>query len=473
MKIGLFLAVLGAVALSCALIISPVAHPADVSDIFAMWPDTKTAIAMTIVPALNYRARGITGVRADGSGVAQILNELKSTFEQFKAAREDEIKGINAKFADVVTTEKVDRINKDIEALNKAVNDANQLIAAAAVGGAGGISHDPDVVEHATAFNKWFRKGVDNGLSDLEVKAKLTTQSDPDGGYMVPSETEATIDRILGTVSAIRGLARVVQISTSEYKKLVNVGGATSGWVGEEDDRQETATPKLREIIINTGEIYAQPGATQTTLDDARIDMAAWLGEEISIEFAEQESRAFVAGNGKKKPRGILSYDMVANDSWAWGKLGYVASGDATAFLATSQTFNPTDVLIDLYYALKAGYRQNGSFLMSDKVMATVRKWKDADGNYIWNPPTAAGEVATVLQKPVYTDDNMPAVAANALPIAFGDFRRAYMIADRIGIRVLRDPFTSKPNVLFYTTKRVGGGIVNFEALKLLKIATS
>jgi HK97 family phage major capsid protein len=416
-------------------------------------------------------ARGILAVRADSGNATKILAELQKTFEDFKAERDKELADIKAGMADVVQTEKVDRINAEITALQKALDETNAMLAAVKVGGVGGTT-DPDKAEHAQAFDRFFRRGVDAGLRDLEVKAKLTTQSDPDGGYLVPEETEAGIDRVLGTVSTIRSLARTISISTNTYKKLVNMGGATSGWVGEEQDRPGTATPTLREIAINTGEIYAMPGATQTSLDDARIDLAAWLADEVSIEFAEQEGAAFANGDGINKPRGILAYDKVANASHVWGKIGFVASGKADGFLAATASVSPADCLIDLYYALKSGYRNGASWLMSDATMNTVRKFKDAEGAYIWAPPSGAAEVATILGKPVYTDDNMPAAEADKFPVAFGDFSRAYLIVDRIGIRVLRDPFTSKPNVLFYTTKRVGGGVVNFEALKLLKIST-
>ena len=419
---------------------------------------------------LNARARGIYGVRADAVNAAKILAELQSTFEDFKAEREEELKGIEAKFADVVQTEKVDRINAEITKLQKALDETNRILAAVRVGGASEREADPDIAAHNEAFNRWFRRGDEPaaGMRELEVKAKVTTQSDPDGGYFVTEEMESTIDRILGTVSSMRGLARVLSISAPAYKKLVNMGGAASGWVGEEDDRAETATPTLREIAINTGEIYAMPAATQTLLDDAAVDIGAWLGDEVSIEFAEQEGDAFVNGDGNKKPRGILQYDKVANDSYAWGRTGFVITGAAAGFPAT----DPTDVIIDLYYALRAGYRNNASFLTSDKVMGTIRKFKDGDGNYIWSPPTGTDMPATILQKPVFTDDNMPALAANAFPLAIADFQRAYLIIDRVGIRVLRDPFTKKPYVLFYTTKRVGGGIVNFEAIKLLRCST-
>lgn len=425
---------------------------------------------MTI--ALNTRARGLVGVRADSGNIAGILAELQTTFEAFKAERNKELADIKAGQADYVQTDKVDRINAELTKLTTEIDSVNAAMAALKVGG-GGNDSDPDKVEHAQAFNRFFRKGVDAGLSDLEVKAKLTTQSDPDGGYLVPEEMEAGIDRVLGTVSVIRSLARKISISTDTYKKLVNMGGASSGWVGEEEARPETDSPTLREIAINTGELYAMPASTQKALDDSRIDVAAWLADEVSIEFAEQEGAAFASGNGVNKPRGILSYTNVANASYSWGNLGYIATGAAADFATTSATVSKADALIDLYYALKAGYRNGASWLMSDAVMATVRKFKDAEGAFLWAPPTAAAGVATILGKPVYNDDNMPAVGAGTFPIAFGDFNRGYLIADRMGIRVLRDPYTSKPNVLFYTTKRVGGGVVNFEAIKLLKVATS
>ena len=416
------------------------------------------------------RARGLVAVRAEATDdPTKLVGEIQKAFSAFREANDKDIADLKKGMGDVVQTEKVDRINADIAALQKTVDLHAAAVAAMKVGP--GAGDDPDVSAHATAWNTWFRKGdraVDADMRELEVKAKLTTQSDPDGGYLVPTETENTIDRVLGTVSAVRSLARVVNISTSEYEKLVSQGGASSGWVGEEDSRPETDTPTLRKIAINTGEIYAQPAATQTSLDDARLDIATWLADEVSIEFAEQEGAAFVNGNGVKKPRGFLQYDTVENGSYAWGKLGFKVSGAAAAFASS----NPADALIDLYYALKAGYRNGASWLTSDAVMGSIRKFKDGQGNYLWAPPTGPDMPATILGKPVATDDNMPALGAGAFPVAFGNFQRGYLITDRQGVRVLRDPYTSKPNVLFYTTKRVGGGVVNFEAIKLLKCST-
>lgn len=215
-------------------------------------------------------ARGIAGVRADSGNATKLLAELQKTFEDFKLERDKELADIKAGMADVVQTEKVDRINAELTKLTKDIDTVNAAMAAIRVGGVG-HDQDPDKAEHAQAFDRFFRRGVDAGLRDLEVKAKLTTQSDPDGGYLVPEETEAGIDRVLGTVSTIRSLARTISISTSTYKKLVNMGGATSGWVGEEQDRPGTATPTLREIAINTGEIYASFPTTFAALRAAAV----------------------------------------------------------------------------------------------------------------------------------------------------------------------------------------------------------
>ncbi|WP_298698196.1 phage major capsid protein [uncultured Brevundimonas sp.] len=418
------------------------------------------------------RLRGLVSVRAEApTDPAAAVAALNTAWATFKAENDKEMADLKKGLADVVQAEKVDRINADITQLTKAIDDLNKQAAAGKIG-AGGVD-DPDKAEHAKAFEQLFRKGVDNGIRDLEVKAKLRTTSDEDGGYLVPEETEAGIDRVLGSVSAIRSLATVRSIGTSTYKKLVGFGGATSGWVGEEEGRPETATPKLREIAVNTKELYANPAITQTSLDDSRIDISAWLADEVSIEFAEQEGEAFATGDGVKRPKGIFAYDTVAATGYDagrdWGKLGFLVSGKAAGFADTA----PADALIDLYYSLKGGYRNGAAWLMNDATMGAVRKMKDGQGNYLWAAPSAAAEVPTILQKPVHTDDNVAGIGAGAFPIAFGNFGRGYLIADRTGVRILRDPYTNKPNVHFYTTKRVGGAVVNFEAIKLLKIAAS
>lgn len=417
---------------------------------------------------LTGRTRGLLSARADSRNPTEILQELQKTFEDFKAEHKKEIAALKKNQADPLQAEKIDKINTEMNLLQKALDETNAALAAARIGGAGGQDVDPNVAEHTQAFDRFFRRGVENGLAELQVKASLTTQSDPDGGYVVPEDMDNEIDRVLGTTSMFRSLARTISLSVPVYKRLVNMGGASSGWVGEEEDRPETSTPTLREIAIHAMEIYANPSITQIMLDDARLDVAAWLAEEVSTEFEEQEGSAFIVGDGIKKPRGLLSYDTVDNGSYEWGKVGYVVSGAAAGFAAT----DPADAIIDLYYALKAKHRNGASFLTSDAVMGTIRKFKDGDGNYLWAPPTGADMPATILGKPAHTDDNMPGLGANAFPLAFGNYLKSYTILNRAGTRVLRDPYTNKPFVSFYTTKRVGGGVTNFETYKLLKCST-
>lgn len=418
---------------------------------------------------LNTRARGLVGVRADSSNATKILAELQKTFEDFKAEREEELKGINAKFADVVQTEKVDRINTELAELQKSMDQVNATIAAVKIGGAGDAP-DPAKAEYAQAFNRWFRKGQgENALGDLAVKAAMQTDSDPDGGYLAPEEMEGGIDRILGTVSAMRSAARVVNISSSTYKRLVNTTGTSSGWVGERESRAETNTPTLSELEFPAMEIYANPAATQRMLDDSAVNIESWLADEVSTEFAEEEGAAFITGNGVNKPRGILQYDTVADASWVWGKLGFVVSGVAADI--NDATNNGVDALIDLVYSIKQGYRMGASFMMNRTLQSKVRKLKTIGDteSYLWQPSAQVGQPATLLGYPIIDDDNMSDVGANAFPIAFGNFQRGYLIVDRTGIRILRDPYTNKPYVHFYVTKRVGGGVSNFQAIKLLK----
>lgn len=413
----------------------------------------------------NLRKRGLVSVRADAADSTKILAELNTTFATFQEANDERIKGVESKFDDVVTNDKVDKINSHLTELQKELNTINIAAAAQKVGS--GQIVDPAKAAHSQGFDGFFRKGVEAGLKDLEIQAKLSTQSDPDGGFVVPSQMEGTIDRVLGTVSALRGLSRVISISAAYYKKIVTTSGATSGWVEEKDARPETGTPQISVLEFPTKELYANPAATQIMLDDASMNIEQWLADEVSIEFAEQEAAAFVGGDGVHKPRGILGYPKVANASYGWGKTGFVVSGGAADFAAAK----PDDALYSLQHALKQGYRNNASFLMADSTIEKVRKFKDANNLPLWQPSTQLGQPSLLLGKPIYTDDNMPAVGAGAFSVAFGDFRRGYLIIDRIGIRVLRDRYTNKPNVQFYTTKRVGGGIQNFEAIKLLKIS--
>jgi len=402
------------------------------------------------------------------------IEALGKTVEDFRAQHTAELKEIKEKdHADPLLAANVEKLNTqigEISALKTSLEALETKVATGEFSGGGVSEGDKIKAQHAKAFEAYFRKGGESQLAavrDLQIQAGLSTLSDPDGGYIVaPAEFDKAIDRVAGTVSIMRNLATVRQIGTNEYKKIVNKGGSTSGWVAEKETRAETNTPVLSEIAINMKEIYAMPGCTQLSLDDSYMDLASWLADEVSIEFAEEEGAAFVTGDGVAKPRGIAGYTMVANASYEWGKVGYVAGGHASLL-------NKADSLIDIQHALKSVYRNGASFLCNDATSAVIRKFKDGDGNYLWRAGLIAGQPDTLLGKPIVYDDNIADIGANSYPLFFGNFKRAYLILDRMGIRVLRDPYTSKGNVLFYTTKRVGGGITMFEALKGLKIAAS
>ena len=400
--------------------------------------------------------------------VKAAVDNLARGFEAFKAANDLRLNEIKSRGgADVLLEEKVDRINADLSTMSRAVDG---LVMAGSRPGLGG-SYNPDVAEHKQAFYKRFiRKGLEDGLARLEAKA-LNIGTDAEGGYAVPEDLDRTIDRLLADVSPVRRIAKVIEIGSSQYKKLVNTGGTTSGWVGEEDPRSETAAPSFAEVAPPLGEIYDNPAATQAMLDDAFFNVEEWLAEELATEFAEKEGAAFISGDGVNKPKGFLSYTVsgAADSARAFGVLQYVPTGADGAFAAS----DPSDALVDLIYALRAPYRDKAVFLMNTNVLADIRKFKDAEGTYLWRPGLEAGQPATLMGYPVEEAADMPDAASNSLSVAFGNFGRGYTVTDRMGTRVLRDPFTNKPYVHFYTTKRVGGGVTNSEAIKLLKFAAS
>ena len=325
-----------------------------------------------------------------------------------------------------------------------------------------------DEREHKAAFYSYVRTGEAGDLRALELKA-LSVGSNPDGGYTVPVEIAREIGRRLSTISPIRGISGRREISGNVYKKPFMVTGPSVGWVGETAARPQTDTPTLDALSFPAMELYAMPAATATLLEDSAVNIDEWLASEVEQAFADQEGTAFVNGDGVNKPKGFLAYTKVANASWSWGNTGYIATGEAGAW----PTDDPSDVLIDLIYAVKSGYRRNGTFVMNRKTQSAVRKFKDEGGNYLWQPPAVANGNATLMSFPLVEAEDMPDIAANSYSVAFGDFLRGYLVVDRAGVTVLRDPFTAKPYVLFYTTKRVGGGVQDFDAIKLLKFGKS
>lgn len=304
----------------------------------------------------------------------------------------------------------------------------------------------------------------------------LHTESNQSGGFLVPEEIDLTIERALYDLSIMRQLATVRPMTSATLKKYFNLGGANTGWVGERETRGETNTPVIKELEYPAAEVYAQPEITQIALEDVGVDLEAWLAEELQTAFSEAESDAWINGDGNKKPWGLIGgYGKVANATFVadlashFGKWGYVATGAA----ATFPTANPGDVLIDLFHALRAQMRQGSSWLMNDLTAATISKFKDGEGNYLWRKAISDDHDATLLGKAVGIDELMPDIGAGNYPIAFGNFARGYLILDRAGMSSIRDDVTKKGWVKFYTRKRVMGGGSNFEAIKLLKVATS
>lgn len=400
--------------------------------------------------------------------VVEAYDAFMRAFESYRETNDDRLAELESRLSgDPLTEEKLARIDAT---LDRQKDVLDQIVLKAKRPALGGDYERSSLGarERKAAFETYVRRGDASALVRLDAKS-MAAGTGADGGYLVPEETEREIGKRLIAASPIRAISGIRTISASTFKKPFATTGFASGWVGEADARTQTNTPTLAELEFPAMELYAMPAATQTLLDDSAVDLDQWIAQEVESAFAAQESAAFVTGDGDKKPTGFLHGTKVAEDSWAWGSIGYVATGISGDFAAEA----PADELIELVYALKAGYRQNARFVFNRRTQASLRKLKDSDGRYIWMPPAEAGGDATLLGFPVTEAEDMPDIGADAFPIAFGDFRRGYLVVDRLGVRVLRDPYSAKPYVLFYTTKRVGGGIQDFDAIKLLKFGVS
>ena len=402
--------------------------------------------------------RGLMAVRADGApgdikATVEALNKAFATFREEHSKQLDEVKKGTA---DALQALKVDAINADISRLQKEVDDTNLKLAAAQMG-AGTDGKKVKDAEYTGAFSSHMKRG--------EVNAALNKGVASEGGYLAPTEWDRTITDRLISVSPMRAIAAVQKISTAGFTKLFNNRGTTSGWVGEAAARPQTNTPTFGSLAYTPGEIYANPAATQQMLDDAEVDLETWLAGEVETEFAYQEGLAFLAGTGVSRPNGILTYITGGANAAThpWGDIKAVNSGAAAAITA--------DSIVSLIYALPSEYTANARFVMNRSTQAAIRKLKDGQGNYLWQPSFVAGQPATIAGYGVTEMAGMPDVAASAKAVLFGDFKRGYLIVDRTGVRVLRDPFTNKPYVHFYTTKRVGGGLLNPDVIKALNIS--
>jgi HK97 family phage major capsid protein len=362
---------------------------------------------------------------------------------------------LEASFDEVLAGQEVAELRGEVRALQERVERPAGVRRPALSGAEAGA--------RGAFVDGYLRRGV-----AVETKA-LVTAVDVDGGYAVPEEIDAAIARTLQSISPIRGIANVVTVGSSGYRKLVTTGGTPSGWVSETAARPETDTPDFIEIAPPMGELYANPAASQTMLDDAAFDVEAWLAGEIAAEFAKAEGSAFVRGSGVDQPRGFLSAptSAAADGVRPFGTVQFVSSGAAGGFAVV----NPQDRLIDLVQALRPPYRQGAVFVMNSSTAARLRKIKTSDGAFLWQPGIVSGQPDTLLGYPLVEAEDMPDVAPDSLSIAFGNFKAGYLIAERAETQILRDPFSRKPFVHFYATKRVGGQVSNSEAIKLMKFA--
>jgi HK97 family phage major capsid protein len=426
----------------------------------------------------------------DAKQLAEAVDGVKRGFEAFKEANDQRIKEIEAKgAADPLLDEKIAKIEKEMDAKqarldqfelsvkrqNRTVTDehGNEVnLDAKAMHWANMIARSrgtrveqfsaSDLDGYKSAFNSFLRKGDE--IIGADEKKALSVGSDPDGGYVVHPDMSGQIVTKVFETSPMRAYASIQVISTDALEGLFDLEEAASGWVGETQARVETATPQLGKWRISVHELFAKPKATQKILDDAEINMEAWLAQKVAEKFARDEAAAFVAGNGVNRPRGFLTY---ANGTTLPSTIEQFKTTVNAGFAAAP---SGGDVLLDALYGLKAQYRANAAWFMNRATTTLVRKLKDGDGAYLWSPGIAAGQPATLLGYPVASFEDMPNPATGSLSIAVGDMRAAYQIVDRVGIRTLRDPYSAKPYVEFYTTKRVGGDVVNFEALKIIRM---
>ncbi|OUD10694.1 capsid protein [Marivivens niveibacter] len=389
--------------------------------------------------------QALSGAGEDLSSV----NDLKSAVADFVSEFKHFSNGIDAKFKK--------QENRMTLMDRKSMTTARPVLAGAAASD----------VPHQKAFGAYLRSGDDDGLRDLPLEGKaMSAAVAADGGYLVDPQTSDTIKSALNSMASIRAIASVVTVEATSFDVLVDHTEMGSGWANETSALTETDSPQIDRITIPVNELSAMPKISQRLLDDSAFDIEGWLAGRISDKFARSEAAAFINGDGADKPTGFLTYPTVDNDVWTWGNLGYVVTGNDGAI-------DDGDSIIELVYSLGAEYRANATFVMNSKTAGAVRKLKDADGRFLWADGLAAGEPARLMGYPVLIAEDMPDISSNATAVAFGDFANGYTIAERPDVRVLRDPFSAKPHVLFYATKRVGGAVSDFKAIKLLKFGTA
>lgn len=422
--------------------------------------------------------------------IKDVLDNLGKNFEEFKQQNDARLKQIESKgSADPITEETVDKINKAISAgeavkaaAEKAIKRADDLEAEVnrlkELGNGSaldGKAITPEQKAHKEAFSAWLRKGAkaEDGLSDLQAKA-MSVGTPADGGYAVPTTLDTMITEQLRDRTPMRGLCTVVTVSDQNFEKLVKTGSNATGWVAETAARPATDTSQLAKAQPVWGEVYANPQITQRMLEDAAFNVEAWISGDLAMEFSEAENAAFTAGDGSDKPKGLVAYatSFLPDATRAYNAVQIVPSLKADG-IKSAATGDEIDIMLSIVHALRAPYRQNANWMMNDSTIETVRKFKDDNGQLYWQPSVQLGVPSTFLGYGVESNEDMPDLGTNALSIAFGDFARAYWIFDRVGTTMLRDPYSNKPYVGFYTTKRVGGMLNDAAAVKVMKCTTS
>lgn len=386
--------------------------------------------------------------------VQKKIEELGSAFEQFKKANDQSLDEIKKKgYASGETTEKVEKLNTVVGTLEKQLTEINAALARKNQFETPEQKEKEEKAKKAKAFDQYLRKGIESP----ELKA-MTVDSDQDGGFFVREEMATEIATKNFESSPVRQLASVQTISSDSLDMLQDADEVGSGWVGETETRSASTTPTIQKIAIPLHELHSSPKASQKLLDDAATNIEAWLSAKVAAKFSRDEATAFISGNGVNKPKGILNYSN-----------GTTLQTVQRVETAANNAIAGND-LIGLQAALKEVYQSNASWLINRLIVGEIRKLKDAtSGQYIWQPGLTVGQPGLLLGRPVYFAADLPsAVAATTDMLIYGDIRAAYQIVDKLGVRMLRDPYSAKPYVVFYTTKRVGGAVKNGEAVKVL-----
>ena len=393
--------------------------------------------------------------------VKQVLEAQAQAWEQFKTANDEKLAAIEKRGSVSEYDSKLAKINADLERLS----DSQKAIAAAQTR----TEHSAETTgdDHRKAFRQFIRKG---DVSALEGIKAARVSDDTTGGYLVPAAVVGPIVQRIFDTSPVRQVARIQAITGNALEGVVDYGQLSVSWLDVVTASSDPTTPAGKKYRIEVNNQRSSPRISPVLLEDAAVDIEAWIGEKIARDFALSENTSFVAGSGVAQPRGFTTYTTAAtaDSSRTWGQLEHVVTGTSAGFGSTS---NGIDKLTDLAYKVKAGYRAKSLWMMSKATLASARQLKTSNGDYIWQPSAQAGTPATLLGYAVVEAEDMPAVAANSLSIAFGDFSAGYMIVDRIGLSVLRDPYSNNPYVTFHAVRRVGGGVVDFDAIKFLKFS--